>query len=133
MDKGRYQAFREALARRVLVLDGSLGVQIGRLLATGGRNVDSLNITDPGIVARVHRDYLAAGADIIETNTFNSNRLSQSVYALQDRVRELNIRGAEIARRQADAFQQREPDRIRFVAGSMGPTAASASLPNDVD
>lgn len=133
MDKGRYQAFREALARRVLVLDGSLGVQIGRLLATGGRNVDSLNITDPGIVARVHRDYLAAGADIIETNTFNSNRLSQSAYALQDRVRELNIRGAEIARRQADAFQQREPGRIRFVAGSMGPTAASASLPNDVD
>lgn len=133
MDKGRYQAFREALARRVLVLDGSLGVQIGRLLAMGGRNVDSLNITDPGIVARVHRDYLAAGADIIETNTFNSNRLSQSAYALQDRVRELNIRGAEIARRQADAFQQREPGRIRFVAGSMGPTAASASLPNDVD
>lgn len=133
MNKGRYQEFRDALASRVLVLDGSLGVQIGRMLATGGGNVDFLNITSPDTVARVHHDYLAAGADIIETNTFNSNRLSQSVYALQDRVRELNIRGAEIAREQASAFEKREPGRIRFVAGSIGPTAASASLPNNVD
>lgn len=133
MNKGRYQEFRDALASRVLVLDGSLGVQIGRMLATGGGNVDFLNITSPDTVARVHHDYLAAGSDIIETNTFNSNRLSQSVYALQDRVRELNIRGAEIAREQASAFEKREPGRIRFVAGSIGPTAASASLPNNVD
>lgn len=133
MNKGRYQEFRDALASRVLVLDGSLGVQIGRMLATGGGNVDFLNITSPDTVARVHHDYLAAGSDIIETNSFNSNRLSQSVYALQDRVRELNIRGAEIAREQASAFEKREPGRIRFVAGSIGPTAASASLPNNVD
>lgn len=133
MNKGRYQEFRDALASSVLVLDGSLGVQIGRMLATGGGNVDFLNITSPDTVARVHHDYLAAGADIIETNTFNSNRLSQSVYALQDRVRELNIRGAEIAREQAAAFERNDPERMRFVSGSIGPTAASASLPNNVD
>lgn len=133
MNQGRYQEFRNALASRVLILDGSLGVQIGRMLATGGGDVDYLNITNPETVARVHHDYLAAGADIIETNTFNSNRLSQSAYALQDRVRELNIRGAEIAREQARAFEHIEPRHIRFVAGSMGPTAVSASRPKNVD
>lgn len=133
MKKGRYQEFRKALAERVLVLDGSLGVQIHRLLTTGGGNVDFLNITDPATVARVHHDYLAASADIIETNTFNSNRLSQSGYGLEERVRDLNLRGAEIARGQAAAFEEQNPSRMRFVAGSIGPTAASASLPNDVE
>lgn len=133
MNKGRYQEFRDALASRILVLDGSLGVQIGRMLTTAGGNVDFLNITDPTVVAHVHHDYLAAGADIIETNTFNSNRLSQSGYALEGRVRELNLRGAEIAREQAAAFESQDLSRPRFVAGSIGPTAASASLPNDVE
>ena len=133
MNKGRYQEFRDALASRILALDGSLGVQIGRMLTTAGGNVDFLNITDPTVVAHVHHDYLAAGADIIETNTFNSNRLSQSGYALEGRVRELNLRGAEIAREQAAAFESQDLSRPRFVAGSIGPTAASASLPNDVE
>ena len=126
MNRGRYQEFRDALAARPLVLDGSLGVQIQRKLTTGGGNVDFLNITAPDTVARVHQEYLDAGADIIETNTFNSNRLSQQVYGLQNRVRELNLRGAEIALSAARSHSF-------FVAGSMGPTAASASLPNDVD
>ncbi len=109
MEKGRYQEFRNALAERVLVLDGSLGVQNPPMLTTVCSNVDYLNITDPATFARDQNDYLAAGADIIETNTFNSNRLSQSGYGLEDRVRELNLRGAEIALGQGAAFEEQEP------------------------
>lgn len=118
---------------RVLTLDGSLGVQLQRSLATAGGNIDMLNITRPDVVAAVHRSYLEAGADIIETNTFNSNAISQQEYAMEHRVEELNRRGVEIARAEAHRAEQLDPSRPRFVAGSMGPTPVAASLPDDVD
>lgn len=118
---------------RVLTLDGSLGVQLQRSLATAGGNVDMLNITRPEVVAAVHRSYLDAGADIIETNTFNSNAISQREYAMEHRVEELNRRGVEIARVEAQRAEEQDPSRPRFVAGSMGPTPVAASLPDDVD
>lgn len=118
---------------RVLVLDGSLGVQIQRSLATAGGNVDMLNITRPEVVAAVHRSYLEAGADIIETNTFNSNAISQQEYAMEHRVEELNRRGVEIARAEARRAEGQNPSRPRFVAGAMGPTPVAASTPDDVD
>lgn len=118
---------------RVLTLDGALGVQLQRSLATAGGNVDMLNITRPEVVAAVHRSYLEAGADIIETNTFNSNAISQQEYAMEHRVEELNRRGVEIARAEAQRAEEQDPSRPRFVAASMGPTPVAASLPDKVD
>lgn len=121
------------MRRRVLVLDGSLGVQLQRSPATAGGNVDMLNITRPDVVAAIHRSYLDAGADIIETNTFNSNAISQQEYAMEHRVEELNRRGVEIARAEARRAEEQDPSRPRFVAGSMGPTPVAASLTDEVD
>lgn len=118
---------------RVLTLDGSLGVQLQRSLATAGGNVDMLNITRPEVVAAVHRSYLDTGADIIETNTFNSNAISQREYAMEHRVEELNRRGVEIARAEARRAEEQDPSRPRFVAGSMGPTPVAASLTDEVN
>ena len=129
----RSRLFRELMRSRVLTLDGSLGVQLQRSLATAGGNVDMLNITRPEVVAAVHRSYLEAGADIIETNTFNSNAISQQEYAMEHRVEELNRRGVEIARAETQRAEGLDPSRPRFVAGSMGPTPVAASLPDDVD
>lgn len=136
------------LARRVLLLDGSMGVMLQRLglteEQTRGRrfathpyqlaaNLDILTLTRPDDVASVHRAYLQAGADIIETNTFNSNALSQQQYGTSALVRELNVEAARLARREADAATAANPSWPRFVAGSMGPTALSASLPVHMD
>lgn len=138
--------FEQALKERVLILDGSTGVEFqrrglsesevrGRRFMTHTRslasNFDILCLSRPEIVADVHRSYLEAGADIIETNTFNSNRLSQSEYDTSDLVREINRAGASIARAEADRYSR--PGKERYVAGSVGPTALSASLPVDVD
>lgn len=137
---------REALESRVLTLDGSTGVMFQRMHLDEGAvrsrrfithtrplaaNFDILCLSRPDLVASVHRAYLEAGADIIETNTFNANALSQREYATDRLVREINRAGARIARREADAAST--PDRPRFVAGAMGPTALSASLPVDVE
>lgn len=129
----RSSLFRELMRNRVLTLDGSLGVQIQRSLASAGGNVDLLNITRPDVVAAVHRSYLDAGADIIETNTFNSNAISQREYAMEHRVAELNRRGVEIARAEIRRAEKLDPSQPRFVAGSMGPTPMAASLPDNVD
>lgn len=129
----RSSLFRELMRSRVLTLDGALGVQLQRSLATAGGNVDMLNITRPDIVAAVHRSYLDAGADIIETNTFNSNAISQQEYAMEHRVEELNRRGVEIARAEAQRTEEQDPSRPRFVAASMGPTPVAASLTDKVD
>lgn len=129
----RSSLFRELMRNRVLTLDGSLGVQIQRSLASAGGNVDLLNITRPDVVAAVHRSYLDAGADIIETNTFNSNAISQREYAMEHRVAELNRRGVEIARAETLRAEKLDPSQPRFVAGSMGPTPMAASLPDNVD
>lgn len=139
---------KSALEERVLVLDGSMGVMLQRLgldeAGTRGRrfmthpyplakDFDVLCLTRPEVVVDVHRRYLEAGVDIIETNTFNSNRMSQSHYGLSDYVEEMNIAGARIARDTADRYMQENPDRTVFVAGSIGPSGASASLSSDVN
>lgn len=138
--------FEQALKERLLILDGSTGVEFqrralsesevrGRRFMTHTRslasNFDILCLSRPEIVAEVHRSYLEAGADIIETNTFNSNRLSQSEYGTAGLVREINRAGAAIARAEADRYSAQ--GKTRYVAGAVGPTALSASLPVDVD
>ncbi len=143
---GRRRELLRAIASRVLTLDGSTGVMFqrmkldeatvrGRRFLTHTRplaaNFDILCLSRPDLVAGVHRTYLEAGADIIETDTFNSNALSQREYATSHLVRDINRAGAAIARREAEAFSS--PEKPRFVAGAMGPTALSASLPVDVD
>jgi 5-methyltetrahydrofolate--homocysteine methyltransferase len=133
---------------RILVLDGAMGTMIqryelseadfrGERLRDHPRDLrgdnDLLNLTSPDIVAAIHRAYLVAGADIIETNTFNSTRISQADYGLEAVVRELNEAAARIARAAADEFETAEPTRPRFVAGSLGPTNRTASLSADVN
>lgn len=136
----------EIIKNKILILDGSMGVMIQHLNLSeeqfrGERfkhhsvplkgNNDILNLTSPELIASIHRQYLEAGADIIETNTFNSNELSQHEYFTESLIRELNIAGAQIARKEADRFST--PERPRFVAGSIGPTGVAASLPADIN
>jgi 5-methyltetrahydrofolate--homocysteine methyltransferase len=118
--------FREALERKVLVFDGAMGTQIqGLSLAPAdfggleGAN-DLLVLTRPDLLQDIHARYLAAGADVIETNTFGSNRPKLEEYGAARRTREINFRAATLARQVADRFST--PERPRFVAGSMGPT-----------
>lgn len=94
---------------------------------------DLLSLTHPEIIREVHRAYLEAGADFVETNTFNSTSISQSDYALQNLVRELNREGARLAREACDAVERATPDRPRFAIGVLGPTSRTASLSPDVN
>src|ERR1035437_1324153 len=96
-------------------------------------NFDVLNVTQPHIVQAVQRQYLEAGADIIKTNTFNSNGISALDYGLEHHVHELNVAGAKIARQVADEFEAAHPGQHRLVAGSMGPTNRTASMSQDVN
>ena len=141
-------AFEAALARRILVLDGAMGTMLQRhrfdeAAFRGARfaghatplrgNNDLLTLTQPAAVAAVHRAYLEAGADIIETNTFNSTRTAQADYGLEAICHELNREGAALARRTVDAFVAAHPGRACFVAGVLGPTPKTASLSPDVN
>ncbi len=134
---------REELKKRVLVLDGAMGTMIQRYQLEEkdyrGRqfenvkqllkgNNDLLNITQPQIISEIHEQYLEAGADIIETNTFNGTRISQSDYGLEDYVYEMNLNAARLARAAADKFTKITPEKPRFVAGAMGPTNKTASM-----
>src|SRR5262249_28062022 len=96
-------------------------------------NNDLLNITQPEIVKSIHRQYLDAGADIIETNTFNSNAISMSDYKMESMVYDLNLAGARLARQVVDESMAADPGRPRFVAGSVGPTNRTASMSPDVN
>ncbi len=116
---------REAMEERILLLDGAMGTQLQRRGLSG--NFDQLNLTRPDIIAAVHRAYIEAGADIIETNTFSSNRLSQKEYGLEDQVPELATAGARIARTEAE-----RAGRPVWVAGSIGPTSKSLTLATDL-
>ncbi len=143
----KYTYLRKILNKRVLVLDGAMGTMIQRYKleeadyrgerfkdwpqAVKGNN-DLLNITQPDIIAEIHREYLDAGADIIETNTFNGTRISMADYGMEELVYEINLRAAQIARRAADDFTAKNPAKPRFVAGAMGPTNKTASLSPDV-
>jgi 5-methyltetrahydrofolate--homocysteine methyltransferase len=136
------------LSKRILVLDGAMGTMIQRHTLTeadfrGERfkdhprdlrgDNDLLVLTRPDVVAEIHRQYLEAGADIIETNTFNSTAVSQADYGLQSIVYELNLEGSKLARAACDEWTKRTPDRPRFVAGSIGPTNATLSISPDVN
>ncbi len=136
------------LRKRILVLDGAMGTMLQRHRFTeadfrGDRfrdwpqplqgNNDLLSLTQPEAVAGVHRMYLEAGADIIETNTFSSTSIGMADYGMQGLVRDLNLASARLARREADAMTALTPDKPRFVAGSMGPTNKTASMSPDVN
>ena len=136
------------LKQRILVLDGAMGTMIQRhkLQETDYRgtrfaahshplmgNNDILVLTRPDIIYALHCDFLEAGSDIIETNTFNANPISQSDYNAEHLVRELNVEAARLARRAADEFSRRNPEKPRFVAGSIGPTNKTLSLSPDVN
>ena len=144
----RVDRLLEESAKRILVLDGAMGTMIQGYKPTeetyrGERfkdypsdlkgNNDLLSITQPKMIAEIHAAYFEAGADIVETNTFNSTRISMADYAMEDLVPELNLAAAKIARKVADEFTEREPNKPRFVAGSIGPTNKTASLSPDVN
>jgi len=131
---------------RILILDGAMGsmLQDYRLDEAGYRgarfadwgqplkgNNDLLNLTQPQIVEEIHAKYFAAGADIVETNTFNAQTVSMADYGMESLVRELNLAGAQLARKAADAYST--PDKPRFVAGAIGPTNRTLSLSPDVN
>ena len=142
------QDIRSLAAKRILILDGAMGtmLQAGHPTAAdfnGGEfashpvplsgDNDVLNLTRPDLVKSVHRAYLEAGADIIETNTFNSNYFSQLDYGLEDRVYDLAFAGTRNAREVADEFTARDPSKPRLVAGSVGPTGRTAGMSSDVE
>ncbi|QKG79026.1 methionine synthase [Tenuifilum thalassicum] len=139
---------KELLKNRILVLDGAMGTMIQQFglqeedfrgnkfkdhpVNLKGNN-DLLNITKPDVIKQMHREYLNAGADIIETNTFNSTSVSQADYKLENCVYEINLAGARLAREVADEFNKVDTSRPRFVAGSIGPTNRTASMSPDVE
>ena len=166
-DPRRVAALEQALAQRILVIDGAMGTMIQRhellesdyrgerfaagydhLFAGEGHahgpdcgceghdqrgNNDLLTLTRPDIIRGIHRAYLEAGADLVETNTFNSTSISLADYHLQHLVRELNRGGARLARAECDAAEAGDPSRPRFVIGVLGPTSRTASLSPDVN
>ena len=137
-------AIEKQLQDHILVLDGAMGTMIqrypleeadfrGERFASHASslkgNNDLLNITRPDIIFEIHKEYLAAGADIIETNTFSGTTIAQADYHLEDAVYDINFQGAKLARDAADLFT----DKPRFVAGSIGPTNRTASISPDVN
>jgi len=146
--ESRIAALKNLLKERIVILDGAMGTMIqGQQLEESAfrgsqfvnhprdlrGNFDILNVTQPGIVQAIQRQYLEAGADIIKTNTFNSNGISALDYGLENYVHELNIAGANIARTVGDEYEAAHPGEHRFVAGSMGPTNRTASMSQDVN
>ncbi len=136
------------LNNRILILDGAMGTMIqGYKLSEedfrGEKfqhvenelkgNNDLLSVTQPDIIKKIHSQFLDAGADIIETNTFNANPISQEDYQLQDFTYEINVASAKVAREAADLFTEKNPDKPRFVAGAVGPTNKTLSLSPDVE
>src|SRR5215471_7424199 len=144
----RIAALDAALAQRILILDGAMGTMIQRHTLTeadfrGERfrnhpkdlrgNNDLLILTRPDVIAEIHEQYLAAGADIIETNTFSSTAVAQADYHLESLAYELNVEGARLAKAAAARWTAQTPDRPRFVAGSIGPTNRTLSISPDVN
>ena len=141
------QTLETSARTRTLILDGAMGTMIQQYPLTeadfrGTRfatlpgqlkgNNDLLSLTRPDIIADIHRKYLAAGADIIETNTFNATRISQADYHTEDAVRDINLQAARLARRLADEYTALDPSKPRYVAGSVGPTNKTCSMSPDV-
>lgn len=139
---------RKEMEKRILVIDGAMGTMIQRHKPTestyrGERfkdwkqdvknNSDILNLTQPNIIEGIHREYLEAGADIIETNTFAATRIAQADFGLEEYAYEMNLTGARIARKAADEYSKKDPTKPRFVAGAYGPLNKTLSLSPDVN
>jgi 5-methyltetrahydrofolate--homocysteine methyltransferase len=139
---------RQELQKRILVIDGAMGTMIQRYQLTeedfrGERfknhpsdlkgNNDLLNITRPDVIKAIHAEYLDAGADIIETNTFSTQRISLADYHMEELAYELSFEGARLAREVVDEYNLKIPEKPRFVAGAVGPTNRTASLSPDVN
>ncbi|HAO77339.1 MAG TPA: methionine synthase, partial [Pseudomonas sp.] len=144
----RLQALQHALSQRILILDGGMGTMIqsykleesdyrGERFADWPSDVkgnnDLLLLSRPDVIQAIEKAYLDAGADILETNTFNATRVSQADYGMEELVYELNVEGARLAREVADAKTAETPDRPRFVAGVLGPTSRTCSISPDVN
>ena len=144
----RLQALQQALKERILILDGGMGTMIqsykleesdyrGERFADWPQdlkgNNDLLILSRPDAISAIEKAYFDAGADIVETNTFNATRVSQADYGMEALVYELNVEGARLAREAADAKTAETPDRPRFVAGVLGPTSRTCSLSPDVN
>jgi 5-methyltetrahydrofolate--homocysteine methyltransferase len=144
----RLKALQQALKERILILDGGMGTMIqsyrleeedyrGKRFADWPSDVkgnnDLLILTRPDVIGAIEKEYLDAGADILETNTFNATQVSQADYGMEALVYELNVEGARLARKVADAKTLETPDKPRFVAGVLGPTSRTCSLSPDVN
>ncbi|AWL01503.1 methionine synthase [Stutzerimonas stutzeri] len=144
----RLQALQHALSQRILILDGGMGTMIqsykleesdyrGERFADWPSDVkgnnDLLLLSRPDVIQAIEKAYLDAGADILETNTFNATRVSQADYGMEELVYELNVEGARLAREVADAKTAETPERPRFVAGVLGPTSRTCSISPDVN
>jgi 5-methyltetrahydrofolate--homocysteine methyltransferase len=142
------KTIRDCLKERILIIDGAMGTMIQQYRLEekdfrGSRfkdwptdlkgNNDLLSITQPAIIEAIHRQYLEAGADIIETNTFSSTSIAQADYDMQALAYELNLAAARCARKAADEFTAKDPGKPRFVAGAMGPLNKTLSLSPDVN
>lgn len=141
--KPSWAALEEAASKRILIIDGAMGTMIqrhklneehyrGERFADHSKDVkgnnDLLVLTQPQVIEEIHGEYLAAGADIIETNTFNAQRISLADYHMEELGYEMNVAAAKLARSAADAWNAKTPDKQRFVAGAVGPTNRTASL-----
>ena len=148
LHKDRIINLKKSLKERILVLDGAMGTMIQQhnLSESDFRNSkfqnwsidlrgngDVLNLTNSKIIRSVHSAFLDSGADIILTNTFNSNKISQSDYGLEDYSNEMNYSAAKLAREVADKFSDKDPGKMRFVAGAIGPTNKTASISPKVE
>jgi 5-methyltetrahydrofolate--homocysteine methyltransferase len=142
------QTLRDCLKERILIIDGAMGTMIQRYKLEeadyrGERfqdwpsdvkgNNDLLNITQPQIIESIHKEYLEAGADIIETNTFSSTTIAMADYDMQALAYELNLSAARVARKAADEYTAKDPSKPRFVAGAIGPLNKTLSLSPDVN
>lgn len=139
---------KDLLHKKILILDGAMGTMLQRYKFTeedfrGERfkewkhplqgNNDLLSLTQPEAISEVHRKYFAAGADIVETNTFSGTTIAMADYHMEELVYELNYESARLAKKVAEEFTQNEPNKPRFVAGSIGPTNKTASMSPDVN
>ena len=138
----------DEVKKRILIIDGAMGTMIqkhkldeagyrGEVFKDHGSplkgNNDALSLSQPDIIEKIHLAYLEAGADIVETNTFNTNSISMADYQFEDKVYDLNVASAKLAKKAADTWTKKTPDKPRFVAGSIGPTNRTASLSPDVN
>jgi len=147
-DNTRVEMLQEILKKRILVLDGAMGTMIQGYKLTeddyrGERfsnwqsdvkgNNDLLSLTQPDVIKAIHKEYLKAGSDIIETNTFNATQIAMADYQMESLSHEINLNSARLAREVADQMTEQTPDKPRFVAGVLGPTNRTASISPDVN